>query len=171
MSEEKCFCHLNGYKVKDADARKAIEQIDISLERLSGTTLPAMDKRMETIENGLLALEENAGGGGSKLYRHIITDQMTEGGVIFSFLSTKRTTAFTSYNDLKNFLQENGCNSIETMCYADGTLGGYSNTFHGRILGIYYTDTMWIYYNSNTMVTNKNINAFDSAVTFKCIEV
>lgn len=25
---EKCFCHLNGYKVKDADARAAIEEIN-----------------------------------------------------------------------------------------------------------------------------------------------
>ena len=25
--EEKCFCHFNGYKVKDADARKSVEQL------------------------------------------------------------------------------------------------------------------------------------------------
>lgn len=34
MSEEKCFCHLNGYKVKDADARAEIETLKAEIEAL-----------------------------------------------------------------------------------------------------------------------------------------
>lgn len=35
MSNEKCFCHLNGYKVKDADARKGIEEVKKELKNAS----------------------------------------------------------------------------------------------------------------------------------------
>jgi hypothetical protein len=36
MSEEKCFCHLNGYKVKDADARKLLQEQAETLEEQAG---------------------------------------------------------------------------------------------------------------------------------------
>lgn len=71
MSTEKCFCHLNGYKVKDADARAKIEQFDIALNRFAETTLPAMENRITGVENGLTELA-SAGGGGTKLYKHFI---------------------------------------------------------------------------------------------------
>lgn len=32
---DKCFCHFNGYKVKDADARRDIAQIMPAMEQLN----------------------------------------------------------------------------------------------------------------------------------------
>lgn len=67
---EKCFCHLNGYKVKDADARKSIEEINENLE----TALTAIGEGLSELQDDVNALKEGAGAGGSsggtKLYKH-----------------------------------------------------------------------------------------------------
>lgn len=70
MSTEKCFCHLNGYKVKDADARKAIEDLEnnvsetledhYNLLMTHGANFLGVGTRLDTIENKL----ENGGGTG-----------------------------------------------------------------------------------------------------------
>lgn len=58
MSEEKCFCHLNGYKVKDADARNSIETIKENIENINGdikkidAAVSGLDAKVKTnIEN------------------------------------------------------------------------------------------------------------------------
>lgn len=84
MSAEKCFCHLNGYKVKDADARESIENIEGDLleydDRLTDLEGYQMDHagRLTTIENELsdhsirLTTIENDHVIGNKLYQHYI---------------------------------------------------------------------------------------------------
>lgn len=46
---EKCFCHLNGYKVKDADAR----QMQIALQ----TQLNELTEYVRTLEERIAMLE------------------------------------------------------------------------------------------------------------------
>lgn len=50
--EEKCFCHLNGYAVKDATARNEIEKIKNSKSDLS-ERITRNDKRLTNIEHGI----------------------------------------------------------------------------------------------------------------------
>ena len=47
MENEKCFCHLNGYKVKDADARKNIDDLNTSLNTLESET----NTKLSTLES------------------------------------------------------------------------------------------------------------------------
>ena len=35
MNEEKCFCHFNGYEVKDANARGRLETLETKVIKLS----------------------------------------------------------------------------------------------------------------------------------------
>lgn len=50
MAEDRCFCHLNGYKVKDADARKEIEQIKNSFKELEDLeNLHKKDTELEVV--------------------------------------------------------------------------------------------------------------------------
>lgn len=39
MSEEKCFCHLNGYVVKDATARKDLENVNTNIAKIKNKNL------------------------------------------------------------------------------------------------------------------------------------
>lgn len=48
---DKCFCHLNGYKVKDADARKSIEAINKTLEILDVEKFGQIETDIETLKN------------------------------------------------------------------------------------------------------------------------
>lgn len=59
---EKCFCHLNGYKVKDSEARKQLSAHDVVIKGLS----EGITELSEKLENG-------GGGGGKTIYKHEIT--------------------------------------------------------------------------------------------------
>ena len=51
--EEKCFCHLNGYKVKDSDARKSIENLLNEINTLSENTNNSINNLETTINENL----------------------------------------------------------------------------------------------------------------------
>lgn len=75
MAEEKCFCHLNGYKVKDADARKEIEtlkeqvnnvrHVDTEARAAAAAAQAALDEHKaaevidSTARSAILGLEED----------------------------------------------------------------------------------------------------------------
>lgn len=46
--KEKCFCHLNGYAVKDSTARKEVEEIKEHLGVLSNVT-PITNEDIENL--------------------------------------------------------------------------------------------------------------------------
>lgn len=64
---DKCFCHLNGFEVKDKKARDTLTAHE---EVLTGLAEGQTDheQRIETLEQGT-----GSSGGGTKLYKHVIT--------------------------------------------------------------------------------------------------
>ena len=102
---EKCFCHLNGFKVKDADARAEIENIKGALgdtnanvsnnalaisvleskESPSGEQFDDLVDATNSISSRVTALESGSGSGGGKLYLHRISfyfdDSNTQPGI------------------------------------------------------------------------------------------
>ena len=92
---EKCFCHLNGYKVKDADARAGVEILSGEVEGLK-TTATGLATEVEGLKN-------SAGSGGGKLYQHNFNyfDSAKKAMVIFT-LYLYRDTAITILSDLIN---------------------------------------------------------------------
>ena len=46
MSEEKCFCHLNGYAVKDSTARKQIEDLSKKVNEDIAEQLTTLDEKV-----------------------------------------------------------------------------------------------------------------------------
>lgn len=123
-SEEKCFCHLNGYKVKDADARAQIKTVDAKLDAFKsevgdlktnlkgqintidnavGNYITANNNRVGLLENDVEELKTAGTGGGTKFYKHYIIGEGQKPA--FSFLS-KQETAFT-LNDIVSFYDVN----------------------------------------------------------------
>ena len=80
MADNKCFCHLNGYEVKDATARKTLTDLvgEVKTNRSIcdgyASDLVGQIARTDSSLNALIqrvtALENNAGGGSAKIYRH-----------------------------------------------------------------------------------------------------
>ena len=60
MSEEKCFCHLNGYKVKDADARKQIENLALQVTT-NGANIGELESDLATLNNRVTSNSANIG--------------------------------------------------------------------------------------------------------------
>lgn len=65
MENEKCFCHLNGYKVKDADARTSIEKLnkEVSLSNsniaLNKENIATNNEAIKNINLNLIELNKN----------------------------------------------------------------------------------------------------------------
>lgn len=62
MSEEKCFCHLNGYKVKDADAHALIAEILPVVRKLNTNydiQIPALEQAVITLRYDTDKAEQN----------------------------------------------------------------------------------------------------------------
>ena len=71
---EKCFCHLNGFKVKDADARALIEELNelyIKLQTYVNTLeakINVSDKEILEINNSKLDKQNNPDNVSVKVY-------------------------------------------------------------------------------------------------------
>lgn len=122
---EKCFCHLNGYKVKDADARAAVEILSGEVERLT-TENANLSAEIE-------ALKASAGGGGSKLYAHYITISVeTDMCLTIKFvLYSYKSTAFETFTQFYNYMHvdnEKHCVNGRLFCEE---LGSYATIFIG----------------------------------------
>ena len=101
MGKEKCFCHLNGYAVKDATARRDLQDLkewkeeadqllDYLEERETSNEADHINFRDTIIqlsdtdadhEDRITALEE--GGGGGKIYRHLIKIVIPKSGTLY----------------------------------------------------------------------------------------
>ena len=100
MSAEQCFCHLNGYKVKDADARELIENIEGDLLEF--------DERLYDIE-GRITTIENDHVFGHKIYQHALKMVITanvaalEGDAVItinSLVYSNNSEEITTYSDI-----------------------------------------------------------------------
>ena len=59
MAEEKCFCHLNGYAVKDATARKYIENLSESVQIMEDKEIPEIKTKITDILSMINELHGN----------------------------------------------------------------------------------------------------------------
>lgn len=57
--EDKCFCHLNGYAVKDATARAAIESMGLVIDELIAT-ITALEATVESLQLKYDVMESEA---------------------------------------------------------------------------------------------------------------
>lgn len=114
MAEEKCFCHLNGYEVKDAKARRDLqdlkewkEEADRLLDYLEERETSNEADHINFNDNFIQIFDALAEGGGTKLYRHFITiEKPYRSGYTHNF---KGTTYYYS-SDPTPYTQETLCN-------------------------------------------------------------
>lgn len=88
---EKCFCHLNGYKVKDADARAQLSAHDVAIKGLS----EGITELSEKVENA---------GGGKAIYKHYITIENDGNDPYLKFYFTIYNSNATPITTLQDFL-------------------------------------------------------------------
>ena len=155
---EKCFCHLNGFKVKDAEAQRRIEQLERTFDNAFGANSQVEQNRLDLIgqserindnaqditelEDRLTDLEESVGGSGdSKLYIHrftITAQKYIDGVVDYSspalFVTvcvlSKRSTVFTDYADILPYIQRFSfwINGTAKVCFNDDPSQSYRVT-------------------------------------------
>lgn len=100
MSENKCFCHLGEFEVKDATARRE----HAALREEWDETIIEIDRVCTDHESRIYAIEQGGSGGG-KLYKHVIQvyiqDDNSHGECTFQFIIYDRVeTNITNENDV-----------------------------------------------------------------------
>ena len=118
MSENKCFCHLNGYEVKDAKARAAIEELKANGTGGGSTAEKAL--YLHEIAFNYDALDGYTDEG----YMHFITDKADAfaspaeiANTNYNYASGTRIYTFRAW--LNNRFMENSTNNIKHL----GTTG------------------------------------------------
>lgn len=135
---DKCFCHLNGYKVKDADAHKKIEHFQSNLETMASAHEQFM-QAIVTLRDRVTALESIDK---DKLYYHTFTMGFAhaDGGTFYGTFSlySKVGEAFT-LDSLTAYLRDNnftaGNNAVgNDATYRDitGYVTGYGDVYKIR---------------------------------------
>lgn len=134
---EKCFCHLNGYKVKDADARASVS---------------ALEQRATQLESKVTSLESSAGGGGAAI--KTINVDLTQASVNEQGTTARVSVVLPSdvlpYACLKIVVNEVGTGSNSTYYSPVMFLQPYDGTTH------YYQDNFPIDYGNS----NANLNYY-----------
>lgn len=161
---EKCFCHLNGYKVKDADARKDIENINNAISILD-TSRNDHEERITGLENSE---------GGSKLYCHNIKFKYQDDITQFSFFTTKKTSKFSSYEELRDWVYNNAYNSALKSHPVIGHNGGMYSSGTGVALYMYADEFKNIYIGCRTSSVKTDymyMLAYVSEFESECFEI
>lgn len=185
MAEKKCFCHLNGYEVKDAQARRDIDDLYTRADEIENEAADRMDQFGAVVDahgTRIAALEEGGGSGG-KLYKHdyyvilnynhngsYYNDQITFSGTVYSSSDTKLTS-----DDVLNFSRYNGFVEGGVMLNDGGTcydafcayLYKASDTINITAKCIDRYDGSYIDYMANI----KTINMYDLTVVDTVTEV
>ena len=90
MSDNKCFCHLNGFEVKDAKARNNIEKLNNTTSEIS-EDVTVLENRMNTFT----ALEEGSTTADSEL----LDIRVGADGTVYSSAGESVRTQFTNVDD------------------------------------------------------------------------
>lgn len=104
MSAEKCFCHLNGYKVKDADARAELEAQKLVIAGLSEGATDHEERITELEKTDHEAI---------KYYRHILQGYLATADDDYSYeisFITKTAIEITTLSQLKQEISKAGGN-------------------------------------------------------------
>ena len=111
-----CFCHLNGYEVKDKEARTAISNLNTSVSTAQSTANAAKSAAATNASNitalgeRVTALEGSGGSGGSATIKHVVysivggatASTNTNNQAIISLYMTEEPP--TTYEALKTYL-------------------------------------------------------------------
>ena len=113
MENSKCTCHINGFEVKDAYARRELDKHYNELGRLEVIATDAQDKgvscenaitqlnsEMADVQQEIRWINDNPpGGGGAKIYRHTITVNYCGDGTYYQFFFTIYSTESYPFYD------------------------------------------------------------------------
>lgn len=159
---DKCFCHLNGFKVKDADARAEIENINNDIENINNDILSISERTEIANKNAVLGINncealkelsnikfneidsrfdnvdvaieslENVGG---CMYLHTLKNE----DMRFSFYHPQSTafTVDTLKPYVKNLMVSNNISSLESVILGSGKFNNTNHTYYDcAIVGI-----------------------------------
>lgn len=117
---DKCFCHLNGYKVKDADARREIEELKTKIEsqnttiKEQNTKFAEYDKKFDDQNKEIESLNETLEGMSTKIAN--IEKHLTTVDTRLAQLEEKTETKYYTFS-----YYDNAGVLLDQVVYEEGT--------------------------------------------------
>lgn len=155
--KEKCFCHLGGYKVKDADAREQITELNEKIFE-HNAHLSSLDIDILSHNERITALESSGGG---KLYFHQLAMSAYRGDfnnmvdLRFKFYSYSPTPLTLATVFVNRPIFEKGLDPWESYVNVEGTRCIAKSVLitASKITITYYTDL------ENNTIRQLNLNS------------